>query len=403
MALQPLTSQLFEAALADLHAKSAAKLSHTARIGPVSRRAQQVPAAKASDGAALALALLREVQINPKLLDPHGTSTAAVGAASAAAALVPVHSLSNPDGVSPASPTSSPAIVPPLNLSLLATEASRPVSFVHHSIPATALTARHEWMRRGGQASPARRPLAPVKGATAPVLESDAVLEVELLLRQKQQRMQELLTDSVASQYRSLKCPSPDLGFRIVFNGSSSFNIFRPFDTVRVVSARSSRTILNRAVAPLSERQMPPRRPHHGQYLTYRQDFFDDEGSRAATRSSRRHPSSARSVNTIAAHKLQAKLDALEGDALRALNMTFNPRLPAVASRTSAATSRSPVTEVSQGSTIHPSPPPPKKAAAAQSPASARVLRAGLAKTDRSKAIHGSSDAGTTWEGSKAP
>jgi hypothetical protein len=412
LALQPLSASLFEEALADLHAKSSTKLPFSARIVAASRRANSCGASEASDGAALAAVVLHECQTNTKLLYPHAASTAVVGAVSAAAPNEPAHAHAHPNTSGTSSNSSvipsriKSSIVPPLNLSRIATEGSNPISIVHPSIPATALTARSEWLRRGGQVPPVLKPRVPVGTAISQVggastlrIESDAVLEVEMLLREKQQRMQELSSGAVSSQYRSLKCPSPDLGYRVVFNGSSNFNMFRPFDTVRLISARSSRTILNRAVAPLSERQMPPRRPHHGQYISYREDFFDDDKSRAATRSSRRHPSSARSTNVAAVHKLQAKLDSLEGDALKAVNMTFAPRHQAAAARAFSSSTRSPITEISQAPAVQPCPPQTKKATAEHALASARVRRAELTTSDSSVVVHKTDVPRTAREG----
>lgn len=411
IALQPLSPSLFEAALADLHAKSTSRLSHSARVGAASRISNSSAAAEASNGASLAKVLLRELQTNPKLLDPHAMPSAVADVASGATPSEPAHAVPIPSVVSSSIAATATAFaqVPPLNLSRITTDAHRSMPYTHPTIPATPLTARSEWLRRGGEASPSRRTLAPcgtallqAAGAGKLTVESDAVLEVELLLKQKQ-RMQETLSDTVALQYRSLKCPSPDLGYRIVFNGSSNFNMFRPYDSVRVVSARSSRTILNRSVAPLSERHMPTRRPHHGQYITFREDFFDDDGSRAATRSSGRNPSSARSAKSVAAaaHNLHAKLDALEGVALKALNATCISRQPLAAARAAAAASRSPLS-ISDATAMRPSPVPPTKAAAAKGPAAARARRAGLTAADNSMVVLRNVFAGIAGEGKAA-
>jgi hypothetical protein len=390
LALQPLSPSFFESALADLHSKSTARSPLSARIDANNRRANSHGCEEAIDGATLALSLLHEFQSNTKLLDPLASSMVAAVAVNHAAACNLPHADSSLTATSSNLSVTAPTRVPPLNLSRIKTEAFRPTTLVHFSEPATALTAQSEWLRRSGQTTPVRKPLVPVDNAlslversAAPRSDSDAVLEVELLLRNKQHRMQELSPDAVALQYRSLKCPSPDIGYRIVFNGSSNFNMFRPFDAVRIVSARSSRTILNRSVAPLSERQMPTRRPHHGQYISYREDFFDEDSSRAATRSSRRHTSSARSANSGLTHRLQAKLDALESDALNALNATFVPRHPATAARaTFAISTLSPVTEVSHAPTIRPSPPLTPKAVGPLTPPSARVRKASLMTAD---------------------
>jgi hypothetical protein len=409
IALQPLSPSLFEAALADLHAKSTSRLSHSARVGAASRISNHSATAEASNGAALAKVLLRELQTNQKLLDPHAMPIAVAGVASGATLSEPAHAVPIPSVVSSSIAATAPAQVPPLNLSRITTDAHRSMPSTHPTIPATPLTARSEWLRRGGEASPSRRTLAPcgtallqAAGAGKLTVESDAVLEVELLLKQRQ-RMQEALSDTVALQYRSLKCPSPDLGYRIVFNGSSNFNMLRPYDSVRVVSARSSRTILNRSVAPLSERHVPTRRPHHGQYITFREDFFDDDGSRGATRISGRNPSSARSAKSVAAaaHNLQAKLDALEGVALKASNATCISRQPLAATRAAAAAIRSPFS-VSDATVMRPSPVPPTKAAAAKGPAAARARRAGLTAADNSMVVLQNVFAGIAGEGKAA-
>jgi hypothetical protein len=219
-------------------------------------------------------------------------------------------------------------------------------------------------------------------------VESEAVAELVEVLREKQQRLQQPLADTVAVQYRSLKCPSPDLGYRIVFNGSSNFNRFNPFDSVRVVSARSSRTILDRAVAPLSQRQMPPRRANHGQYITFREDFFDVDQRRAATRSSASGRSclGSRVAKSAASLKLQSKLDALESTALKTLQVQpFVARAPDATSRAAAAP-RSMFTNPSPTSAAQPSPVPPK-AAALPAHASPLARRAGLTKPDSDMTI----------------
>jgi hypothetical protein len=453
VALQPLTPPLFEAALTDLHSKTAGKHADDARVHHASKSnrigvwhaadsdaaaAAATTATAAGSGAALVQELLHALQSNPKLLqDPQvaASETAAAATAAAAAAATASTSARNtkkPTGVAaikaaplpppahhPTDPKSSQApptpsvlrssvealpsaLVPLLDLSRIDACPAHSPALAHNTLPsltATPLTARSEWLRRGGGTSPMKKPVV-VDGAEstevvrgrelALLLASDAMADAQQLLHEKQLRLQQPLTDTVSMQYRSLKCPSPDLGFRIVFNGSSSYNIHRPFDTVRIVSARSSRTILDRAVAPLSERQQLPRRRNHGQFVTFREDFFDDDGSRAATRSSARSGTrtAAGAPKPASSHKLEAKLDALESIALKALyaQPTLVPRCPVASTR--AAATHSPFSDAAPSHSspaAHPSPPLPKNAAAAI--ASPRVRRVGVTQADGSMVL----------------
>jgi hypothetical protein len=394
VSLQPLTPSQFESCLEDLYKKTTLNLSKSAQIGADRHgrpswqcATQSRVAAEDCSGPALMRSLLQALQTNPKLLVDLNTTGAAAAVTAAAAA--------SPDRIPPApsstllkSQAAPPCLVPPLNISRIPTKDFSPSAFTYPTIPASPLTARSEWLRRGRETSAVPKPLmarnavAHVKrdgGHELPLCDSDAVLAAEQLLRGKQQMMLQPLKDTVAVQYRSLDCPSPDLGYRIEFNGSNGFNIHRPFDAVRVVSARSSRTILDRAIPPLSERQTMPRRHNHGQFITFREDFFDDDRTRSAMRSSGRNKFSAFSNKSAASRGLQAKLDALENIALKAL-----VGQPSIVSRhvgtVSAAATASP------GPAAQSSPLPPRIPVAAVSK-SPLVRRTGLTVADNSITI----------------
>ncbi len=402
LALQPLTSSLFENALVDLRSRTAEKSSGSARMGSDGRHQSRVSAfvdangvaeAHCDTGTALSQSLLQAFQTNPKLLlDPLATTTTFNGTAAAATAAT-AHVCPSPKAIPLKSRVAATAAhVPPLNLSGIQKKSWNEAALsacTLPTIPATPLTARAEWLRRGGglilkNESALSQTKQLDKGTEHACLESDAVTEVFQLLHEKQQRLQQPLTDTVGVQYRSLKCPSPDLGYRVVFNGSNNFNRYNPFDTVRIVSARSSRTILDRAVAPFSERQVLPRRPHHGEYITYREDFFDDDVSRATTgtRSSSRGRSVPRAATakTAAFRNLQSKLDALESIALKALSMQAQP--PSVPRFADAPFRPPPVTRSSLladstaaalAQASHTATPPPKVAPVPESPRARRV------------------------------
>jgi hypothetical protein len=400
LALQPLTASLFAAALVDLRAKTASKVRCSALIGDNSQYQSSLrisigkDTAEACNGTALSQILLQTFHANPKLLlDPTAVGTVTTTVA-------PAHIGASPS-LMPFKPReASLPRVPPLNLSRIPNRMPAEVTNASTSfstIPASALTARSEWLRRG-HPSLANKPTFPAKAVFSQAnqegnslqyafSECEAVSEVLQQMHEKQQRLQQPLANTVAVQYRSLSCPSPDLGFRVVFNGSNNFNRYAPFDTVRIVSARSSRTILDRAVAPLSERQMPPRRPHHGQYITYREDFFDDDGSRAATRSSARSRVTDRTAKTAASRNLKTKLDALESIALKAL--AVQPALILLVPDATArptATSRSLLKEFAPASVAQVFPMSPKMAATAASP---RARRFGLSKAQNEATVQG--------------
>jgi hypothetical protein len=383
LALQPLTPSLFEAALVDLKTRTAAKSS----VGG---------AAEAYSGSVLSQSLLLSFRTNPKVLvDPLTASVAASGVGGSVAATAPPAPVSaSPSFIPLRSKAAAPARVPLLNLSRILSETPSVHSL--STVLASPLNTRSEWLRRGGGIAPSIKPIVGDKTAVFPGrpagkgadVESEAMAELAEVLREKQQRLQQPLADTVAVQYRSLKCPSPDLGYRIVFNGSSNFNRFNPFDSVRVVSARSSRTILDRAVAPLSQRQMPPRRANHGQYITFREDFFDGDQCRAATRSSSSGRSclGARTAKSAASLKLQSKLDALESSTLKALQVQPVARAPDTSR--AAVAPRIAFTNPSPASAAQPSPVPPKAAAApAHASPGPLARRAGLTKPDSDMTI----------------
>jgi hypothetical protein len=406
--LQPLTPSQFEFCLADLYKKTTLNLSKSAQIGadrhgrPSWKSAtQSLVAAGDCSGAALMRSLLQSLQTNPKLLMDLNT-TGASAAVTAAAATSPDRIPHAPSSTLLKSQAAPPCLVPPLNISRIPTKDFSPSTFTYPTIPASPLTARSEWLRRVGETSAvpkppmARNAVAHVKRDGAhefPLSDSDAVFAAEQLLREKQQIILQPLKDSVAVQYRSLDCPSPDLGYRIEFNGSNGFNIHRPFDAVRVVSARSSRTILDRAIPPLSERQTMPRRHNHGQFITFREDFFDDDRSRSAMRSSGRNKFSACSNKSAASRSLRAKLDALENIALKAL-----VGQPSFASRHVGAVSAA--ATASPGPTAQSSPLPPKIPVAAVSK-SPLVRRTGLTVADNSMTILRNVVSGSAPDGKK--
>jgi hypothetical protein len=122
-----------------------------------------------------------------------------------------------------------------------------------------------------------------------------------------------------------------------------------------------------------------PRRHNHGQFITFREDFFDDDRTRSAMRSSGRNKFSAFSNKSAASRGLQAKLDALENIALKAL-----VGQPSIVSRhvgtVSAAATASP------GPAAQSSPLPPRIPVAAVSK-SPLVRRTGLTVADNSITI----------------
>jgi hypothetical protein len=124
-----------------------------------------------------------------------------------------------------------------------------------------------------------------------------------------------------------------------------------------------------------------PRRHNHGQFITFREDFFDDDRSRSAMRSSSsgRNKFSACSNKSAASRSLRAKLDALENIALKAL-----VGQPSFVSRHVGAVSAA--ATASPGPTAQSSPLPPKIPVAAVSK-SPLVRRTGLTVADNSMTI----------------
>jgi hypothetical protein len=372
LALQPLSTSLFEAALAHLHKRSFSSKASSRDASFRSAYKQKPPVADAFGstdaciGPTLAQDLLISFQSNPKLLHDHqmppGTATAA------STIVVPADTASSPKSKAP-----NPGNVPALNLSHVppAVDQASPrlLSRIHPTIPASPLITRFEWSKQGGLSPPlqqksnvvGRRSLS--LGQEQNRFASEALVEAEQLLFEKHQRAQQPPADSLALHYRTLKCPSPDLGYRIEFIGSN-FNIYRPFDTVRLVTVGSSRTILNRAVAPLTERPSIPRRPHHGQWITFRQDFFDGVGTGSDNIFSRRKRLEARAAKTTASRNLECQLDELESISLATCSAhpKMFPRHSAINSRAAAAAPQSPITIATA------SPPLPQRPAVPASP-----------------------------------